>query len=103
MHATGAVLHGHALRHTALPIDFETSEAGQEERDLTVNEMAAIELGGHVHREPQLAPRRLDPARVGNRANEIATQTHECLDGAFQHTGAGLNGIEALFARRLET
>jgi hypothetical protein len=67
-----------------------------------VHQVAAVELGGHVHREPQPAPGRLDAVGVGHGAHEVAAQADEGVRTAFEHALAGLHRVQPLLARRLE-
>ena len=100
--AGGAVLHRHGLRSARLLIQLDAAETRQEVGDAAVDQMAAVELGGDLYCQPQLAPGRLHAASIGDRPHEIAAEPDKAMHLAFQDLLACLDCVETLVARRLE-
>src|SRR5690349_3572119 len=72
MHAPGTVFGRYGLLDTALSIDLQPPEAGQQVADLAMDEVAAVELGRDVDGQAQLAPGRLDAPRVRCGTDKVA-------------------------------
>ena len=67
-----------------------------------MDQVRAIELGGDLHGEPQFAPCLLYRLALGNGAHEVAAEPDKAANLALEYGLAGLDGIEPLFARRIE-
>src|SRR5690606_1575474 len=100
--AGGAVFGGVALLAGGLAVDFGAAQARQDIGHFAGHQMAAVELGGHLYRQAQLAPGRLDPGRVRHSAHEIAAHADEAPDAAIEDAFAGFDRVHAILARRLE-
>ncbi|MNT05950.1 hypothetical protein D3C72_1405970 [compost metagenome] len=103
MHHAHRIFHRHALRHAALHVDFRAPQGGQQQRFLADDQVAAIELGGHLHRQRALAQGGKSQRRVGRGGREIAAQRNEYLDVAALHGCDGGHHVVAMRARRRKT
>ncbi len=77
-HAEG-VLHRDLLVARALDIELGATEAGQDQRRLAHQQMAAVELGADLHVELGLFHRPVGEVGVGRRCRQVATQADEYL------------------------
>src|SRR6185312_13761867 len=100
--AAGGVLGRDDLRTGGLLVAFDAAVAGEEVGDLAADQVAAVELGGHLHGQAQPAPGLFHPFGVGDGAHEVAAEAEEGLDLAPEDALAGLHRVQALLARRLE-
>ena len=85
MHHAHRVFHRHALRHAVLQVDLRAPQGGQQQGFLADDQVAAIELGGHLHRQRALAQRGKGQRRVRRGGREIAAQRNEHFDVAALH------------------
>ena len=103
MDAGGAVLHRNRLRRrSACSVHLDAAAHRQQVGDGARQQVAAIELGRDVHRQPHGPPGRLHPVAIGDGAEEIAAEHHEGVDLAGQDRLAGLDRVQPGLARRLE-
>ena len=91
VHHRHRILDRDRLRTASLEVDLAAREARQDQSLFAVNEMPAVELGGHSDGEAQLAHRSLDHRFVGYRGDEIAAHPDEYLHPIIEH---GLNGVD---------
>ena len=66
------------------------------------DDVRAVELRRHLHRELRPAHRRLGGRRVGDRADEVAAQREEHVDLAVAQALHRLQGVGAVLARHRE-
>ena len=102
MHHAHRILHRHALHAAGLPIDLGAPQAGQYQRLASVHQMAAVELGRHMHRQIALAQPAPGGIGVGRGRGEVAAQREEHAAAAVQHQPYRFDGVDAVGARRLE-
>src|SRR5690606_37204616 len=100
--AAGAVFSGVALFTCGLAVDLGAAQARQNVGHLAGDQMVAVQLGGDLLGEAQLAPGRLDLRGVRYRANEVAAHGNEAFDAPLDEALAGFDGIDAILAWRLE-
>ena len=106
--ALGDVDHAHrvfdrdALRATRLHIDFGAAQTRQDQCLASVHHVAAVELGGDVHR--QVAALQGLPGFVGvwRGGGEVSAEGEEDLAVAVAHLFDRAHHVHAGFARRLE-
>ena len=101
--ATGGILGADRLHLAALHVDVDAPEARQQVRDFAIDQVRAVQLGGDLHRQPQLAPGFFHARAVGHRAQEIAAEAYERMHRAVQHAAADFHRLHARLARRFET
>ena len=100
----GHVNHAHhvldcdALRPRGLLVDFGARETREDERLAAVDEVRAVELRGHLHRERALAQRLCRVFGVGHGAHEVATHADEDLDLLVVHRLDRVDGAKAILA-----
>src|SRR3954453_16722146 len=85
-----------------LAVDLDSTEAGQKITNRPVHEVAAVQLGGDLHRECEVAPGVFHQLGLGHRAHEISPHPDESLDAAVEHPDARFDGIETFVAGRIE-
>ena len=73
------IFHGDRLGAGGLNIDLGTSETGKDERLLGEQQMGAIEFGGDMHREIEVAHRLECDFRIGHRNGKISAETDQRL------------------------
>src|SRR5690348_311412 len=100
VYAAGAILHGHRLRSRGLLVELDAAAARQHIRDLAMDEVAAVELGGDLHGKAKIAPRRLDLSALRHGADKISAKAHERAHASGDDALAGLDRVQALVARR---
>ena len=76
--------------------------AGQDQRLAAVHDVRAVELGGDVHGERGVAHRVLGDLGVGGRGDEVAAHREEHPGLAVAQRPDGVDGVEAVLARRVE-
>src|SRR3954451_15092582 len=100
--AARAVLDGYRLRAARLLIQLDPANARQQISDLAVDQVAAIELGGDLHRKPQLSPGGFHAAPVGDGSGKSAAETDKRVYVPREHFLASLDGVQAFLSRRLK-
>ena len=96
------VFHRDPLRHAILQVDFRAPQRGKDQRLLAVDEVAAVQLGADLHRQPTRAQRLPGSRRVRRGHGEIAAQPDEYPHLAAQHGVDRVDHVQAVMARRLE-
>ena len=81
---------------------ISVAEAGQHQRLAPVDDVAAVELGGHVHGECALLQATPGGRRVGRGGGEVAAHGDEDFHLPGQHGLDGADGVEPMRTRRLE-
>ena len=99
---THGVLDGHKLRAIRLGIDFGAGEAGQDDRALAVDQVAAVELGGDVHDQVASLERVRGAFGVGAGLQEVTAHREEHLCAPVEHGVDGFDGVEAVLTRGVE-
>ena len=102
MDAAERVFHRNGLRAARLHILFHPSQAWQQIGDAAIHQMAAVQLGGNLHRKLHVRPGLFHPLTFRNRADEIAPEAKESFDLARQDAFAGFDRVHAVVARWLE-
>src|SRR3546814_5072307 len=67
-----------------------------------MHQVAAVELGGHVHGQLAVAQRAMRGLGVGRGGGEVAAHREEHLAAAVEHRLDRADGVEAVFAWRIE-
>src|SRR3954471_15801996 len=102
MNAGRAILDADRLGPARLIVDLNPAEARQHIGDLAMHDMATVEFGRDLHSQPQLTPRVFHRLALRDRADEVAAETDEGADFAFEYALAGFDGVDAFLRRRLE-
>src|SRR5437763_1669325 len=102
VHASGAVFHRDRLWAAHLLIDLDAAETGEDVGYLAVDQRGPIKLGQDLNRQPQLSPRRLNQAMLGNRTYEVAAEQDHRAHAAINNFLASLDRVEALVLRRVD-
>ena len=102
MHHAHRVLHRHTLRAAGLHVDFGSAQARQDQCLTPMHQVAAVELGGDMHRE--IAALQGFPGFVGvwRGGGKIAAQRKKHLALPCQHLADGLHGVHTRLARWLK-
>ncbi|OMP12944.1 hypothetical protein COLO4_02540, partial [Corchorus olitorius] len=103
VHHAHRIFHGHALRAAGLLVDLGAAQARQDQRGLAVHDVAAVELGGHVHGQVALAQAGPRGGGVGRGRCKVAAHGEEHARGALLHRLDGADGVVAVFARDFES
>ena len=103
--AAGQVHHRHRILYrdnlldAVVDVAVGAAQGRQDERGAAVHEMAAVELGGDLHRERAGAQRSLGDLGVGGGRGEIATHADEHRRPPVAHGPDRLDGVVAVLAR----
>lgn len=69
----------------SLHVDLGAAKAGQDQRIAAMHEVAAVELGRHVHGQLAVAQRRVGGVGIGRGGGEVAAHREEHLALAIAH------------------
>ena len=96
------VLDADVLFDAALDILFGAPHGRQDQCNITANEMRTVEFGRDLDREARLAHRLDGDAGVRRGLHEVAAEPDEDLGFAVAEGANRIDGVEAVFARRIE-
>ena len=102
MHHAHGVFHRYALRAASLQVHFSTTQTRQYQCLAAVDHVAAVELGGDVHRQIAIAQRLPRHVSVWRGRSKITAQGKKHLAAARQHQLDGVNRVHTVVARRLK-
>ncbi len=102
VHRGHRVLDRHPLLSAPGAVLLAAAERGEDQRGAAVDDVRAVELGRDVDGELGLAHRLLGDVGVGDRGDEVAAHREEHLGPAVLQGLDGVDGVEAVLARRLE-
>jgi len=94
VHHAHRVLDRHRLRPAHLLVELGASQAREDQRLPTVHEVAAVELGAHLHRQVAAPQPLRGVRRVGGGEREVAAHPDEHGEGAGVHGLDRLDGVE---------
>ena len=96
------VLRRYALHARDLLVALGASETRQDQRLLPVDEVAAVQLRAHLHREGALSQPFGSEDRIGDGAGEIAAHADEHAHVPAVHRREGVHGVETSSAWRVD-
>ena len=102
MHHAHRVLHRGALEACGLLVLLGAAQARQDQGAAAVDQVAAVELGAHLHREIAGAQPRTGVRGVRSGEGEVAAHRDEDLDVPAVHGLDGGDGVHAVCARCLD-
>ncbi len=99
VHGAHRVLHRHPLLTAASPVTIGAAERGKDDRATACDDVRAVQLGRHLHREVDVSQRSLGHACVRGRGHEVAAHAHEHAGPAVSHRADRLDRVVAVLPR----